>query len=61
MREGKCRVEHEADRRNQVEDLHVHLAHALRRGRMNQDRQREPVDLLPNRRKLRIDQILAVD
>ena len=39
-RESERGVEHETDRRHQAEFVHVHLAHALRRGRMHQHRQR---------------------
>ena len=61
MRKGKRRIEHETDRRNQIESLHVHFPQALRRGGMNEYRKCDAIDLLPHRSKLRIDKILTVN
>ena len=54
-------VEGEADRRGELELVHLHRLHARRRGRVDQHRQRRGVDRLPQRRELRCGERLAVD
>src|SRR5579883_368199 len=60
-RHGERRVEHEADRGDEVVDAHVELGEAGRRRRVHEDGKAAPVDRLPDRREFRVRQRFAVD